>query len=553
MAFWNRKRKERDQSEKPLQEKMVEISKQPGFSQKMEEQFKRRNSIFDGQRPDEDDYGYSMNNPICTSTIGDNAKYLSRLYTESGEKLYWIRVGSICLKQCNEVDNVIVDRYNLYLDGSKYAEIFICPYAHNCSHTPKGMVLAKEDEAIVCSGNLKQEAQDSGMSTEVFLQFLQLRYKDKKMKEKQKEDARKELEIQAVQVSKYYAHFNLDIALKNKTFVALLNCGIEMKAAYEYIQRDKLFYPCPSRTAVVQQLTPDEYYKIMYEFEDSVREHFVMPSSNSDIEKAAIEFGMSVPQTIQFYRLTVEENENRWNQLQKCMKVWADDAVLLHQKYPDFNLKREYENELFRKILTHTTLMTAYEVIHFQEIYRPIEEVKDDMSGSNISIDTYFNIFANIYQRASSALSSQALAHNSEFELLPAMLVIADYSCLSANKNRQRIVNGLINYISEKCGFDDTSEKLFDERIDFYGSIIRGKPLRAEWLQGQLEVIQDADAIVRCATALGDILINPECANDYDNAPILLYSIFAITDFAEMYIKEIIPLFVELFKQIYDA
>lgn len=157
------------------------------------------------------------------------------------------------------------------------------------------------------------------------------------------------------------------------------------------------------------------------------------------------------------------------------------------------------------------------------------------------------------HDKALSVLSAQALVCNAEFELLPAMFVVADYSCLSSNKNRQLIGNELRAFIVKKYQLDNASTQLFDSRVNFYGSIVRGKLLRADWLPGQAATVQNADAIVRCATALGDILINPECASDYENAPILLYDIFTVTGFAGIYINEIIPLFAELFKQIYDV
>lgn len=105
----------------------------------------KRDAIFAGQRPLQEDYGYSCENPICTFSIGSSKKYLSRLRTTDGSQLYWTRLGSLSLKECNGVQNVIVDVYQLYLHGKEYAEIYICPYAKDCENVPKGMVLCDAD------------------------------------------------------------------------------------------------------------------------------------------------------------------------------------------------------------------------------------------------------------------------------------------------------------------------------------------------------------------------------------------------------------------------
>lgn len=554
MAFWDKKRKGNDNLEDIIAKKIVEASERPDFQSKLKAQVEKRNAIFSGQRPDADDYGYSPSNPICTSTIEYSSKYLSRLLTEKGEKLYWIRIDSFDLEECNGVSGVIVDHYFLYLNGSKYAEIYICPYAHNCSYTPKGMLLAEESDIPKGNGNLSQESRASGMSVEQFLKFQQLQYEDKRIQQQQKESARKELEVKAVQVQKSYTQFNLDLALQDETFVALLKCGVEMKVAYEYIQRAILFSACPSQTTSAHRLTSSDCYKIMYEFECAAREHFIMPSSDADIKKEAIELGISVPQILQLYKLKIANSERKWKQLQEHMTQWADEAVSVQYKYPEFDLKHEYADEMFRRILMHTTVMTAYEVVHFQELYKPIARDKSDVANYATLVDTnqaYISIFANIYDKALSVLSVQSLVRNAEFELLPAMFVIADYSCLSSNKNRKLIGKELRTFVTRKYRLDNINDQLFNNRVNFYGSIIRGKSLRADWLPN-LQTIQNADAIVRCATALGDILINPACANDYENAPILLYDIFSLTSFADIYINKIIPLFVELFKEIYD-
>lgn len=557
MAFWNRRRKENDKPEGSTAKGATESPMQSDSQEKLKRQIERRIAIFKGQRPDSDDYGYSLTNPICTSTISDSTKYLSRLFTESGEKMYWVRTGAYDLKECNGVASVIVDRYQLYLNGDTYAEIYICPYAHSGSYTPRGLVLVEESDRATSDGNLEKEAEKKGWSIEDLLQIQRLKYALERMKQEREEKERLELEEQAAQVRKDYAQFDLDDSLHDETFSALLGCGVEMKRAYEYIQRDTLFCPCVRQEmAEGQRLTADDYYEIMREIEDAAREHFTMPPIGFDYTEDAARRGLTVPQVIEYYKLKKASNEDEWKRLQQKMMDWASEAVTVQQKYPKFDLRTEYADGSFKRILMRTTMMTAYEVVHFKELYRLVE--KDVSEGKNEDLptdvgETYFRIFEVIYHKALSSLLAHPIVKNAEFELLPAMLVVVDYSCLSANKDRHLIVSRLIELISGKYLTKKEEARLLDERVDFYGSIIRGRTLRAEWLQGQVAMVKNERAIVRCVTALGDILINPECANDYDNAPSLLCGVFEMTEFAGMYIKEIMPLFVELFKVIYDA
>ena len=39
------------------------------------------------------------------------------------------------------IENVMVDKYQLFLDGNEYVVIYICPYGHSSSYVPKGLKL----------------------------------------------------------------------------------------------------------------------------------------------------------------------------------------------------------------------------------------------------------------------------------------------------------------------------------------------------------------------------------------------------------------------------
>ena len=125
---------------------MEQESKKPGFKEdfakKMEASANRRDVLFESQRPDEDNFGYSMSNPVMTSTVSSSDRYLERLRTLDGKSFTWERHGAYCVN-IDVVEGVMVDKYQLYLDGEEYAELFICPYGHSSSYIPHGLTLAE--------------------------------------------------------------------------------------------------------------------------------------------------------------------------------------------------------------------------------------------------------------------------------------------------------------------------------------------------------------------------------------------------------------------------
>lgn len=123
------------------------------YQERMQALSGRRDLLFNGQRPESDDYGYSKENPICTASINSTDEYLSCLKTPNGEGFDWIRKGSTFMANCNNAQNVMVDTYILYLHGVEFKTIYICPYGHNSTFAPKGLILSKE-----AKGEFKQKA-----------------------------------------------------------------------------------------------------------------------------------------------------------------------------------------------------------------------------------------------------------------------------------------------------------------------------------------------------------------------------------------------------------
>ena len=59
--------------------------------------------------------------------------------------------------------------------------------------------------------------------------------------------------------------------------------------------------------------------------------------------------------------------------------------------------------------------------------------------------------------------------------------------------------------------------------------------------------------MTQCAALLCDILYNPECADNYDTAPVRLGSAFDSVNFTKTVAMPIANKFEELFKAIYEA
>ena len=99
-----------------------------------------------------------------------------------------------------------------------------------------------------------------------------------------------------------------------------------------------------------------------------------------------------------------------------------------------------------------------------------------------------------------------------------------------------------------KRHFEDA---LLDKRCDLYGEMIRGKALRGEWFLGDISALSD-NAISKCTALLGDILYNPQCAENYDTAPVVVYDIFESMKYADSVMKPLLDEMLNLFKDIYD-
>ena len=137
------KRKRRDKKfEKFAMDLLIEADNDPEFIAGIEQRVAinhiTKNTLFASQRPNDADYGYSLSNPIMTESILYSEGYLKCLRTPDGKSFTWERNASHYVPKISGIEDVMVDEYQLYLDGEKHSVIYICPYGHSGSYVPRG-------------------------------------------------------------------------------------------------------------------------------------------------------------------------------------------------------------------------------------------------------------------------------------------------------------------------------------------------------------------------------------------------------------------------------
>ena len=134
----------------------------------------KRSIIFNKQRPEQADYGYCPENPICVGSRDSRTDYLSKLRdSKTGKPFAWLREGSVNLQECNNAKDVIVDKFQLYLDFEPFKEIYICIYAYNTSYTPKDMYLEDKEQKRPYDGDILKISTEFGIPPELYIKNMQ--------------------------------------------------------------------------------------------------------------------------------------------------------------------------------------------------------------------------------------------------------------------------------------------------------------------------------------------------------------------------------------------
>lgn len=160
-------------------------------------------------------------------------------------------------------------------------------------------------------------------------------------------------------------------------------------------------------------------------------------------------------------------------------------------------------------------------------------------------------LFEKYYKEMLSIIRRSSIRENAEFELVPAMAVVADYTAASAGRDRYKVANSIIPAISRVYGKIDA--ELMDSRSDLYGEIIRGRELHGYWYLtiGDINKV-NLDAVGKCVALLGDFLYNPICRDDYNKMVIFVRGIDQVIPFIENVIKPLNSKMREFSQAIYN-
>lgn len=184
---------------------------------------------------------------------------------------------------------------------------------------------------------------------------------------------------------------------------------------------------------------------------------------------------------------------------------------------------------------------------HYLMVMRK-EKRKMGLFGLGKKRATASMIFVKHYNSILKSVNKLPVSTNGETELLSAMFVVCDYATASARKDRRKISDEILDEIRTiNKGF---ISKQFDKRNDLYGDVLRGKPLRGEWMMFNTTSFE-GNPIMKITAVFGDIIYNPNWADNYDAAPLVLYGIDVKINFFNG-MKPILDEFVELFKEIYN-
>lgn len=139
------------------------------------------------------------------------------------------------------------------------------------------------------------------------------------------------------------------------------------------------------------------------------------------------------------------------------------------------------------------------------------------------------------------------------FEVLVALYTICDYAAVNSGKNRGAIYDMVFDIIHDSPAlYCFNTRTAFDARYSLYAEVIRGKPLRCEWYLGGDPSDFQQNAFTKITALLCDILYNPDCADDYDNAQMCIWGLAESITFIQDVFKPLFAEIVYLFNEIYS-
>lgn len=140
-----------------------------------------------------------------------------------------------------------------------------------------------------------------------------------------------------------------------------------------------------------------------------------------------------------------------------------------------------------------------------------------DLFGRNESTNkqTAGGLFEKYYKIMLPIVRKSPFSHPTDRdELVCSMCVMSDYIAMCAEKDRIEYLKSTQMALRKICPEIDFNK--IGERMELYGEVLRGKPLRGQWYMTVGDINKDVVGAVNKITALlGDALFYPKCLDDY--------------------------------------
>lgn len=187
--------------------------------------------------------------------------------------------------------------------------------------------------------------------------------------------------------------------------------------------------------------------------------------------------------------------------------------------------------------------MSLFNVFQNKRKRDPYNTDKGELSTGVCIFKKHYNIVTSLVE-----VFDDYYTDDVQNDIAPLLWVICDYAAATAKKDRLEIMTQIDRRIKYNHLMDN--EDFFRKRVDFYASFIRGRTLRGECVD--FAKLPDYPSMVLPAIAFCDCMVNPECCDNYEEAPVIIGNAFVKFDFK---LKVVIPMIDEataLFKDIYD-
>ena len=596
MSFFNRKRNEG--VPKSTQDRALELLSK-ALDTAAENAQKQRPALLDNQHVWEPNYGLDKSNPIISDSLQGTTAYLSRLCTSDRKTFTWSGYTSI-RADVHGMPNVGVDKYTLFLDGQPYTDLYFVPYVGTAEFPPAGLCFIDDDTDWDEERLVAKRAYQMGSSRNIAKKLMAVEAEEKEQADK---EAAKKKEAER-EITRFYPGVSIDIELKNPLFEVLFNQGLDAVMVYEYVHSDQLLIRKKQLVTKGKTRDPskDDYQRILLNLYIKEFEQACLPS-REDEAAFARKIGAPLHVARQILEEEKKARKKEWEKRASRNNLLSWQAVELKRKYPSFNLEEEIKNEMFVKLIEKVNLQQAFEIIHFSDLFeRKIKEA-NPISGSDprdtaekssstaeekkqpdkrlfchncgkqIPFDssfcpycgtkvvretqmskgkseypptTFSSVFRLHFSRISDFLDDSAITQYVVQETACFLAAAGDAALSLAGKSE----NDRLRYAQEASAVLLTSaQKEFSyikyymsPRLDLYGKVIRGGYIRNEWSFGQFDISHfDEFPIGKAAITFGDILINPDCAENYEGAPIIVNDFFDQQEFVKIFTEKVIP------------